>query len=68
LSCNKSAWEYHYDEDNYRLVEQMPIEEIEMALTQHHFIKLSAKLDLAGYEQLQDFMQEWFGVMVGLIN
>jgi hypothetical protein len=68
LSCNATAWEYHYKEDNYRLVEQMTNEEIERTLGQHNFIKLSAKRDLAGYEQLQDFMQEWFGVMVGLIK
>ncbi len=68
VSCNSTAWEYHYDGDNYRLVDQMTNEEIETALTKHHFIKLSAKLDLAGYEQLQDFMQEWFGVMVTMIK
>ncbi len=68
VSCNATAWEYHYKEDNYRLVEQMTNEEIERTLGQYNFIKLSAKLDLAGYEQLQDFMQEWFGVMVGYIK
>ena len=68
ISCNSTAWEYHYEEYNYRLVEQMTNEEIETALGQHNFIKLSAKLDLAKYEQLQDFMQDWFGVMVGYVK
>ena len=68
LSCNTTAWEYHYEEDNYRLVDRMSNEEIERTLSQHNFIKLSAKLDLAGYEQLQGFMKGWFGLMVGLIK
>ncbi len=67
VSCNHSAWEYHYEADNYRLIEHMGDEQITSALNQSNFIKLSAKLELSAYEQLQPFMQEWFGVLSGFI-
>lgn len=67
VSCNNSAWEYHYEADNYRMVKHMADEQITSALNQGNFIKLSAKLELSAYEQLQPFMQEWFGVLSGFI-
>lgn len=67
LSCNQTAWEYHYETANYRQVEHMADEQITSTLNQNNFIKLSAKLELSGYEQLQPFMKEWFGVLSGFI-
>lgn len=67
LSCNQTAWEYHYETANYRPVEHMADEQIISTLNQNNFIKLSAKLELSGYEQLQPFMKEWFGVLSGFI-
>lgn len=67
LSCNQTAWEYHYETANYRPVEYMADEQITSTLNQNNFIKLSAKLELSGYEQLHPFMKEWFGVLSGFI-
>lgn len=68
VSCNKSAWEYHYGEDNYLTVDSLDNSTISTLLNKNEFIKLSAKLDLADYGQLQGFMREWFGVMVTMIK
>lgn len=68
LSCNQTAWEYHYETANYRPVEHMADEQIISTLNQNNFIKLSAKLELSGYEQLQPFMKEWFGVLSGFLK
>lgn len=67
LSCNQTAWEYHYETANYRPVEYMADGQITSTLNQNNFIKLSAKLELSGYEQLQPFMKEWFRVLSGFI-
>jgi hypothetical protein len=68
ISCNTTAWEYHYGENNYLTVDSLDNSTISSLLNKNEFIKLSAKLDLADYAQLQGFMREWFGVMVGLIK
>lgn len=68
LSCNQTAWEYHYEFDNYRLVNYMSNEQITSVLNQSNFIKLSAKLELSAYEQLQPFMAEWFKTLSGFIK
>jgi hypothetical protein len=68
LSCNQTAWEYHYEFDNYRLVNCMSDEQITSVLNQSNFIKLSAKSELSAYEQLQPLMQEWFKMLAGFIK
>lgn len=68
LSCSQTAWEYHYEFDNYRLVNYMSNEQITSVLNQSNFIKLSAKLELSAYEQLQPFMAEWFKTLSGFIK
>ncbi|UPT66757.1 MAG: hypothetical protein M0D57_20375 [Sphingobacteriales bacterium JAD_PAG50586_3] len=68
LSCNDSAWEYHYGEDNYRAIETLDKTDISSLLNKNEFIKLSAKLELADYAQLQGFMREWFGVLVRYVK
>jgi hypothetical protein len=68
LSCHPSAWEYHYEPDNYRLVVDMCDEEITSALNQNNFVKLSAKLELAEYKKLEPFMAEWFKTLSGFLK
>ena len=47
LFCiNKNPWEYHYGPDNYLPSHAISPQDVERQLTNHHFIKLSAKTSL----------------------
>jgi hypothetical protein len=50
VSANE--WEHHFDEDNYKLVDQCNEEEFQEIIDEKKFIKLSVRIDLHEWEQL----------------
>lgn len=57
ICVNHTPWEYHYGPDNYRLISDLPTEELENIL-EKDFIKVSRKIPLQAYEQLPAFACE----------
>lgn len=60
LCVHPSPWHYHYQEDNYRPIEQFTDVNIRQRVETHLFLKLSRKISLADYSRLPLFCRESF--------
>ena len=49
---NKDEWEHHFEEDNYKLINQCNEEEFQQVIDEKKFIKLSRKIDLNEWRRL----------------
>ena len=62
LCINKDQWQHHFEEDNYRRIEEMYFSEFELVARQHTFLKLAKKISLdqwndADTKLADDFIQ-----------
>ena len=68
---NNTPWEYHYEEDNYKsldeLLQQNPLE-FKKDIFQKDFIKLSRKLEISCYEDILACGQETFKLCLEIMN
>jgi hypothetical protein len=46
VCINKEEWEHHFHEDNYRLINDISMNEFQQSITEKKFIKLSVKFEL----------------------
>jgi len=60
ISVGNSPWQYHYEKNNYILVENAEIRDI----SNKPFIKFSRKLDLDSWKELPGFSVVFFNQMV----
>jgi len=65
--CNSTPWEYHYQEDNYVELDSLTSDVLESELGNRKFIKLSRKIDLNEYGNLEDFCLETLTLYLHLI-
>ncbi len=56
-----SPWEYHFDEDNYQFIENIPEVRLQKELSRKEFLKISRRLPLSKYSQLSSFVLESWG-------
>jgi hypothetical protein len=49
---NKEEWDHHFDQDNYSLVKEIPVNEFQQFIAEKKFIKLSVKFELDKWEDL----------------
>ena len=59
---NDNPWQYHYEKDNYILIDKLSEKKIESILKKNNFIKLSRKMNLKDYNKLPEFAKETFSI------
>jgi len=65
LCVNDSPWEYHYGEDNYRLLDEILVSgELGYWAPDKQFIKISRRLELHNYMDIVRFGSETFGELL----
>ncbi|MEO1655682.1 MAG: hypothetical protein AAFU64_19220 [Bacteroidota bacterium] len=52
-----TPWEYHFQKDNYQLLDDIPPEVVQAHLEGKEFFKISRRLDLSQYNQLTTFVE-----------
>lgn len=57
-----TPWEYHYESDNYVVMNEIPVQKLEQLIATKDFIKISRKLPLEQYDQLADFSVNTFAI------
>ena len=57
---NDNPWQYHYEKDNYLLIDKIPPARLKQLLKEKKFIKLSRKIPLKDYKTLNKFCKESF--------
>ncbi|NJN25258.1 MAG: hypothetical protein HC819_04405 [Cyclobacteriaceae bacterium] len=62
VSTGPTPWEYHYESENYKLID---IEDV-ARLAQENFIKLSKKIELENWAQLPFFAASQFQMLMQL--
>lgn len=62
LCINNTPWQYHYNKDNYVLLDDLSETEIKKLILEKGFLKLSRKLPLKDHEKLSTFCRETFSL------
>ena len=60
---NDNPWQYHYEKDNYILIDKLSEKKIESILKKNKFIKLSRKINLKDYKKVPEFAKETFSIL-----
>ena len=60
---NDNPWQYHYEKDNYILIDKLSEKKIESILKKNNFVKLSRKINLKDYRKLPEFSKESFSIL-----
>jgi hypothetical protein len=55
ISVNESPWEYDYSTENYILIDELSVDELQQLIVKKPFLKLSRKLGLDQYERCHSF-------------
>ena len=63
LCCNKDAWQHHFEASNYKPFSEFSTEELENLA----FIKLSKKIPLQEWDNVNMFLKENFTVLLNLL-
>ena len=67
ICVNNTPWQYHYEKDNYVLIDTLSERKIKSILMKNNFIKLSRKLKLKEYLKLPEFAKETFAILFSSI-
>lgn len=68
ICVNASPWQYHYEKDNYILIDKISSKELKNILSKKEFIKLSRKISLKDYKKLSGFVKESFRMMANTLR
>ena len=68
ICVNESPWDYHYENDNYQLVEDLKEDEVQEILQKANFIKLSRKINMENYETLMPFCKKSLEIFLRLLK
>ena len=60
ICVNDNQWDYHYENDNYQLLERENIDLIKSV----NFLKLSKKIDLKAYNQVSNMASEFLKLCI----
>lgn len=60
ICVSKTPWQYHYNKDNYLLIDKISEADIKHLFITKEFIKLSRKTPLKDYKKLSGFCKESF--------
>jgi len=52
VCVNDKEWEHHFEEDNYRLIKNISVNEFQQFIAEKKFIKLSVKFDLDKWNEI----------------
>lgn len=63
----ENPWEYHFDADNYRKLDEISIQEIESRISKANFLKISRKTSLSNPETWKDFSLESLRLFLSVI-
>lgn len=64
LCSNEDAWQHHFREDNYQLIEERTI----LSLKEKPFLKLAKKIPLTDFDSLRSFYEKSFEEMVEMLG
>jgi hypothetical protein len=65
LCVNDTPWQYHFEKENYVLLEDVPDYREEMM--KKHFIKLSRRIGVEQYELVPGVCRETFNLFLGTL-
>ena len=68
---NKTPWEYHYEKDNYMLLDDLLTtnpEQLIIDIQEKDFIKLSRKIDIASYNEVISYGTETFQQIMEVLS
>lgn len=63
ICVNDTPWEYHYQKDNYLPIKNISDTALKKMILKKDFIKLSARMPVKRYKELNTFCKEAFGLM-----
>ena len=67
--CNSATpWEYHYNNDNYVLIDSLDKNILDEILLNKEFIKISGKLDLQNWNELENYTIQTFQLIIQCLN
>lgn len=64
IAISESPWQYHYEQDNYVLLQP----EHELIIRGGDFVKLSKKIPLSQYQQVPGFATDYFKFILSVIR
>jgi len=64
IATSDTPWEYHYNEDNYQLLDSLSHSYLDHLLKNKPFIKLSRYIKIEEHNQLPTFAEETFDLVI----
>ena len=68
LCINEEQWEHHFEENNYREVNKMPLAEFETHLRSASFIKIAKKIPIENWGQAELALLSYFNTLIGVMD
>lgn len=65
---NDGAWEHHFEESNYTLLQTIPLPALEEGIRKRSFIKLAQKFSLLQWNEAEDLLTESFEQIMGILS
>jgi len=67
ICINETPWEYHFEQDNYIPLVNLSEEKIEAILQKHEFIKISTRIGLEEFSQLNNKAVDFVETMLSTL-
>lgn len=67
ICINDTPWEYHFEQDNYIPLVSLPKERIEAIFQDHEFIKISTRIELEEFSQLNNKVADFVETMLSAL-
>ncbi|MDQ3394899.1 MAG: hypothetical protein M3512_12410 [Bacteroidota bacterium] len=68
IAVSSTPWEYHYHEDNYKLIDNISSTYLLKMIESNSFIKMSRNIDILEYQRLPQFSEETFGLLMKCLH
>lgn len=68
LCINEDPWQHHFEENNYRSINQLTREEFEKIIAQRQFVKLAVRFPLNYWNEVNKMLEENFVTMMQLLR
>lgn len=65
---NDTPWKYHYEKENYGLIDELPVSQLENYFNQKEFVKLSKRIPLDDYVKLEVKGKETLELFLSLLT
>ncbi len=67
LCVNKTPWEYHFESDNYLLLDELQGNKTRGLLQESPFIKIARRLEVAEWQKVIEYGKETFSLVLDIL-